>query len=361
MHPTQILKILPRLPPAICGVGDHATGIGAQLSNFHGCDVSYLGVNAADPGGPVASNELPERSAEALLSALSDLELRHDAVIVLHFSGYSFGKKGVCAWLPKALKAFRKQRPTVRLSTMFHELWSPAKLVSRSGWIVPFQKQIIKQLVRLSDVVRTNRASYRSQIERLCPEVAGRVRVKNICSNFGEPAGLEVASKRAKQILIFQPPCLDSHGGSFYWKQWSMLQEQLGGIPTIVAGRTGRLPSDDRIQEIGFVSVEDGSRLMSESQYAFFEYFEGYIGKSSLFGSLAAHGMVPIMPRVNKSDDENLFYGKHYLVPGDHAIVEEFELNRVSRELSEWYRGHSIASTSLDYLDSFVQSNRNCA
>jgi hypothetical protein len=361
MYPTQILQILPRLPPAICGVGDHATGVGMELSRSHRCDVDYLGVNPADLSKPLNRHELPQRSAAAMLNALKSFQLADNAVVVLHFSGYSYGKRGLCSWLTTSLSRYREERPDIKLITMFHELWSPAPLFSKSGWVVPLQQHVIRRLVKLSDVVRTNREEYRDQIEKLCPQFRGRVRVKNICSNFGEPEAVRPFDERKRQILIFQPPSLATVGGNFFWDQWHEIQMQLGGVPTIIAGRAKEIPVDPLIQQIGFVSTEDGARLIDESQFAFFEYFQGYIGKSSLFGSLAAYGIVPIMPRLNASNDEGLLHGTHYLIPGDATLGDRIELELVSRRLCEWYAGHSISATATDYMQSVFQCVRKSA
>ena len=361
MHSTQFLQILPKLPPAICGVGDHASGVGLELSKSHGCSVKYLGVNPKTHGKPLASLELPMRSAEAMLNSLRAQQLNKSAVLVVHFSGYSYGKHGLCNWLPNALTRFREERPDIRLITMFHELWSPAPILSRHGWLVPLQKRIIKRLVTLSDIVRTNREQYRIQIESLYPPVRGAVRVKNICSNFGEPDSVLPFVDRRKQILIFQPPCLTTAAGRYFWDKWSSLENQLGEIPTLVAGRVREIPTDKSINRIGFVSATEGAQLISESQFAFFDYFPGYLGKSSLFGSLAAYGIVPIMPRLNYSNDEGLFHGTHYLIPEDQALSDTTKTELVSRRLLEWYSDHSIAATASDYMQSLNQTARKSA
>jgi hypothetical protein len=65
---------------------------------------------------------------------------------------------------------------------------------------------------------------------------------------------------------------------------------------------------------------------------------------------LAAHGIVPIMPRVNRSDDERLFHRTHYLIPGDPSLMDSSQMQHVSRSLYQWYSEHSIAETAADYM-----------
>lgn len=359
----QVIQLIPRLPPAICGVGDHAMAIGKEFSRSHQIDVTYVGINRSED--TVESPELrslPARSAAELVIALRHAELNENSRILLHFSGYSLGKRGICFWLIAALKEFLAERPDIQLTTMFHELWSPAPLLSRSGWIVPFQKSVVKKLVAISHVVRTNRVEYQRRLEELFPACKGQVGVNNICSNFGEPSNLAPIGRRKRQILIFQPPDLSTQAGTVFWNGWRQLREQLGDVPTIIAGRTRAVPDDDSIDARGFVTVEEGSRLMGDSQIAYFEYFDGYLGKSSLFGSLAAHGIVPVMPCVNRSEAEGILHDVHYLTPDDEKLKNTAALETVSGELQRWYATHSIEATARDYhqaMSSFI--GRRCA
>lgn len=358
----ELLTIVPRLPTKFCGVGDHALAVGESLSTNHDCRISYLGVNANSKESTGDGHwVLPERTTAALLEAFRSANLSHGSFMVLHFSGYSYGSRGVCFWLTRAIDQFMRERRDVRLITMFHELWAPAKLLSRSGWVVPIQKAIVRKLVQKSHAVRTNRVQYARQLELLCPKVAGDVRVRNICSNFGEPKTFPVFRERKKQILIFQPPDSTKPDGKAFWDGWEQLASQLGWPKTVVAGRTTSVPKHESIELRGFVSAEEGSRLMLESQFAYFDYYDGYLGKSSFFGSLAAHRIVPVMPGLNKSEDEGLFHQTHYLIPGDAELTDYSQLQAVSEQLHLWYADHSIDATAADYFQSMNRLLEKCA
>jgi hypothetical protein len=351
----EVLTIVPRLPTKFCGVGDHAIAVGKALSANYGCRISYLGANP-NSNEPVDDGHwiLPERTTSALLAALRSANLSQGSFVVLHFSGYSYGSRGICFWLTRAINQFLSERSDVRLITMFHELWAPAPLFSRSGWVVPIQKAIVSKLVKESHIVRTNRAEYARQLELLCPEVTGQVRVRNICSNFGEPKSVPAVNKRAKQILIFQPPDPSRPTGRAFWSGWERLASQLGWPKTIVAGRTSTVPEHESIELCGFVSADDGSQLMLESQFVYFDYYDGYLGKSSFFGSLAAHGIVPVMPSPNHSETDGLYHGRHYLIAGSEQVQNAVSLQAVADEILKWYSANSIAATANDYADGMV-------
>ena len=356
----HVLQIVPRLPTKFCGVGDHAMAVGKSLSVKHRCSVSYLGVNRNMNGAAEEHSQvLPRRTTSELLLALRRADLRHGSVIVLHFSGYSFGSRGICLWLTRAIDRFVCERTDIRLITMFHELWAPVPVFSRNGWVVPIQKLIVRQLVRKSHVVRTNRAEYARELELLCPEVTGQVRVRNICSNFGEPSAVPAISERKKQILIFQPPDASTPAGAAFWSGWQQLAAQLGWPKTVVAGRAGAVPDHDSIELRGFVSREDGSRLMLESQFVYLDYYDGCLGKSSFFGSLAAHGIVPVMPRQNHSEADGLFHGRHYLISGTEQVEDIASLQKIADEMANWYSANSISATAADYMQSILQFDQD--
>lgn len=349
----HVVKILPHLPPAACGVADHATAVGAELDGTGVINVRYVGVNSGDD---VSTNSdslvLKQKTSAELLDVLRLMNPPRSACIALHYSAYSLGKRGVCFWVPRALGQFKVERPDIQLMTMFHELWSPAPLLSKSGWVVPLQKLAIRSLAQISDIVRTNRVEYKRQLEKICPDLIGKVRVKNICSNFGEPNTIPPICERKRQIVIFQPPDLGTIAGREFWQSWQVFSEKFALRTTIVAGRVRKIPEHDSIECRGFVTTTEASHLLLESQFVFFKYYDGYLGKSSFFGSIAAHGTVPVMPSPNSSEDEGLVHRKHYLTPADIELFSEESLDQLSMELRKWYSEHSISATAIDYINS---------
>ncbi|WP_417735104.1 hypothetical protein [Rosistilla oblonga] len=355
-----VLQIVPRLPPAVCGVADHAIALGDSLVKSWGYDVRYVAINPIPQPLKIDSNhQLTCRSADALLTFLQEQNLPPSSTLIVHFSGYSYGKRGVCFWLTNALRRFLEQRPNINLITMFHELWSPAPLLSKSGVTIPFQKMIVSKLIQLSKAVHTNRQAYGNQIRNLCPSFNGPVTIQNIFSNFGEPIGLPEFSSRKPQILIFQPPDLNTKGGKLFWEGWKRLRQQLGYGKTIVAGRTQTIPADSEIQAVGYVSAELGATLMLDSQVAYLDYYDGYLGKSSIFSSFAAHGLAPVMQRVNHSQLDGILHRKHYLLPDDDELNDMASLRSIGHEIRSWYLTHSLAATTCTYANEIESFSEN--
>jgi len=262
-------------------------------------------------------------------------------------SCYSFARWGLCFWLVKAIREFRAANPAVRFVTMFHELWANGPLTTSAGWTMPFQRQIIKSVLNLSDAARTSRAKYRRHLQGLTTTVP--VSCGPIFSNFGEAEALPHFADRKSQILLFQPPPFDATSPSEYWAAWGHLREQLSGIPTVVAGRAKALPADASIQRLGFVSNELGAQLLAESKFGLLEYFPGYLAKSSIFASFAAYGVTCFMPTANLCEDDGIHRGTHYLLPSDLANDSEpIQSGSIGANLFRWYEGHSIRQTAKD-------------
>ncbi len=326
--------------------------LGKQLENVHDCSVSYLAINSSsDDLDQPEYTALAKRTSTELLSALRSAELPEGACILLQFSGYAYGNRGICFWLAKSLERFLTERPGVRLVTMFHELWTPAPILSRSSWVRPLQRSIVKRLVKISDAVLTNRVRYREQIQAAVPSVTAPIGVNNVFSNFGEPSDLRPIGDRRRQIVVMQPPDLATAAGESYWRSWQRLCDLVGQIPTIVVGRVRQLPESDLIEPRGFVSADEGSRLLAESQFAHFEYFDGYLGKSGIFAAFASHGIVPVMPRPNHSQAEGVVHQTHYLLADDDALLDTKSLEAISTNLQQWYRPHNIAATAGNYVN----------
>ena len=54
----RVLQILPRVPPAVCGIGDYAWGIARKLRNEHGIHSSFLAAGTTWTQ-PVGETEFP--------------------------------------------------------------------------------------------------------------------------------------------------------------------------------------------------------------------------------------------------------------------------------------------------------------
>ncbi|MBC7927996.1 MAG: hypothetical protein H7039_20310 [Bryobacteraceae bacterium] len=152
-----LIQCVPRLPPVIDGVGDHAFNLATTLRNQRGmettfvvCDPEWKGPGHIDRFSIV---KLPAPSADALDTLLQSLQ----GPVLLHYSGYGYDRRGMPFWLCKGLADH-----STRLLTFFHELWS-----SGFPWQTAFywhflQRRVVRRIHRISRVSVTTTVRMRN-------------------------------------------------------------------------------------------------------------------------------------------------------------------------------------------------------
>ena len=114
----RLLHILPRIPPAICGVGDQTTYLADALLQEHGIESHFLPAGH-ELGAPHELRPKLQAQFEAI-----------DAVTI-QYSCYGFQKRGIPFHLVNAIKHLRQSHPKLPVLTMFHELAASGPITSR--------------------------------------------------------------------------------------------------------------------------------------------------------------------------------------------------------------------------------------
>lgn len=165
-HPMQLLQVIPRLPPPICGVADYAISLARPLRDLHRCESRFISAsplrvqNAGHVGFPVEF--LPRHTPSALREAV----LRHPSTsgVLLQYSGYGFAPRGAPVWLVRALSQLKKSGRLPPLHVMFHELWFRGKITNSSFWNWPLQRWGVGKLCSLASTITTNREVFAHQL-----------------------------------------------------------------------------------------------------------------------------------------------------------------------------------------------------
>ncbi len=334
----RLLHLLPRVPPAICGVGDQTTYLAETLLAEHGIESEFL----------VAGHELG--SPQELWPKLEAQSNRADAVTI-QYSCYGFQKRGIPFHLIRAVKRLRQSQPNLPVLTMFHELAASGPITSSAFWLGRIQRSLVARLARLSTAVRTNRVAYQKELESLAPAHAGNIVSMPIFSNFGETANPLQIDQRNRTLLLFQPPAYDRLQPSAFWKSWEQLRNHLQPAETIIAGRAKALPEGPNIRPVGVVSAAEAAQLLAKSAWGLVDYYSGYIGKSSLFAGFAGHGIATFTPADICGADEGLFAGRHYTITDSTApLPNAAELQARATTLHQWYQPHSQKATAESYI-----------
>lgn len=351
----KILQIVPQLPPVICGVGDYALEL-ARAWRPHGVDTCFLG---CDPAWQGEGREFPcatvaRRSGAALCESLVMLHgsQKYDCV-VLHFSGYGYGRRGAPVWMVNGLKLWRQRMPTFPLLTMFHELYATGAPTSSAFWFGPVQKWVCAQLALLSTHLRTNRTASASWLCKVVPEKEGKVRVLPVFSNFGEMPAAAPPSTRPAHLVVF------GHQAN----EWPLLQNSLLFLlrslrPTrLTILRQGlNLPHEcshtmEVVQKEALPAPEV-SRILCSAAYGILAYHPEYLGKSGILAAYCAHGVAPLLVNVDGALPEGLEVNRHVLAASAIAgPLPGAALDRISQEGRNWYEPHNITATAQSYLE----------
>lgn len=115
------------------------------------------------------------------------------------------------------------------------------------------------------------------------------------------------------------------------------------------------------VRAMGRLLAADISRMLLDCRFGLMSYDTTRLGKSTVFASYAAHGVIPICLGSQVASADGLITGKHFLQP-PLATANPEQLANIQRRLSAWYRQHAserlIDTIATMCLPQFDQSAR---
>ncbi|MBW4649285.1 MAG: glycosyltransferase family 1 protein [Kastovskya adunca ATA6-11-RM4] len=345
-----IIQVVPKLPPAINGLGDYALSLARQLrqefaieTHFIVGDPSWEGAEEIE-GFPIST--VSERSSAALLSLLLPSS---SATLLLHYVGYGYAKRGCPVWLVDGLQRWRAGSTQRRLVTMFHELHAFGPPWTSSFWLSPLQKNLVARLVKLSDRALTNRQLYAKTLYHLSQDKQIEIPTLPVFSNIGEPKQVPPLAERQRRLVVFGHP----NSRLLVYQQCLLALEQTCkalnieeicdiGVPT-------RLNFSDingiPIVQKGVTDATEISELLLNSLVGFLNFPPpDYLAKSTIFAAYCAHKLIPVLVTQSAVPIDGLQAGKHYWVadaqneqlglPGGQAIADN---------AYNWYQAHNLS------------------
>ncbi len=331
-----LLQLVPRLPPAIDGLGDYAALLGAGLTEA-GVACHYL---VGDPGwrcgeGPLPTTVLPARTAQALVDALAD----HDQVLV-HFVNYAYEPTRGCPhWLIDGLTRWRVQGRGRRLLVMFHELYAMAWPWRKAFWYSASQRALSARLAHLADGCWTSNHRYGAWLTR----VLGRaVPCWPVLSNIGEPLAVPPSHVRAPALVVFgravnrQRAYTSMRDDLIAWCARLRINELHD-----VGAPLSSPPAWAGLRTIchGLLPAAELSRLLMTVRLGVIHNDGSPLAKSGVMAAYAAHGVVPLCEGGHLAADG--------LVPGysmlDATTTPTSSTCEVGVRAHDWYRGHGRA------------------
>lgn len=295
-----------------------------------------------------AQRSLAERIAEHQTDALQSCS------VVLHFSGYGFGQRGICFWLLGELRALRtRRRGGLRLIVVFHELFASGPPWRSAFWLSRVQALIAARLARMADVLWTNTEEH-AQWLRAVAGSAEPVHVRPVFSNIGEPERQTRVNGRRPVAVIFGSAStrqrvfdeLPSHEAKLRQLGIEELVEVGNGTTTPGKRTTIALRRAARLEPAELC------RLLQDSRFALLDYPSQLLGKSGVFAAYAAHGCVVLNTRKAGSDVDRLTAGSNYLslaAPVD-AAASTVAHEAIATRLVHWYADHALPGQAQELL-----------
>lgn len=348
----EIIQVVPKLPPAIDGLGDYALNLARQLRQEFNQETHFV---VGDPnwhrerdieGFPISV--LPKRSGAAVLSCLSQMDAS-PASVLLHYVGYGYAQRGCPVWLVDGLQRWRTTGVNRFLVTMFHELYAFGPPWTSSFWLSPLQKNLARHLARLSDRILTSRQNYAQSLHTLSRSKHSQISTLPVFSNIGEPDQVSSLAQRERCIVVFGSP---SNRRRVYRESWAELQLtcELLGIEEIwdIGSKTGLNLSTVNgvpIRELGERSAAEISGLLLKSLAAFFNYTPEFLAKSTIYAAYCAHGLLPVSHVGSSVSVDGIIEGKHFWTP--HHQTEGLKslesLQAIADQAHAWYQTHNLS------------------
>ncbi|MEH2160651.1 MAG: glycosyltransferase family 1 protein [Nostoc sp.] len=362
----RITVIVPRLLPAIDGVGDYALNLAKQMRQDFGLVSDFV---IGDPNWSGAAfvdgfviKQVTERSSAALLELLPNYQ-RSISNVLLHYVGYGYAKRGCPVWLVEGLESWRKTANFQNLVTMFHEIYAFNSIWTSQFWTSPLQRNLATRLVRLSDQCLTSRQGYAEIIMKLGQGKHPKVPTLPIFSNVGEPKNLTSLSERPRRLVIFGSSGVRSrvYQHSQLALQRTCLELEIETILDIGTPLNFKIKPINNIPVIclGVKSAEEVSTLLLNSVTGFLNYPTEFLAKSGVFAAYCAHRLLPIGTWYKGQNVDGLQAGEHYWLGDNYQHQMNLSAGQIVADNAYcWYQKHQLSVQAYTFAN-YLRSRKN--
>lgn len=327
--------------PQNCGIGDHTFFLASQFRERQGIE---SGVLVASPQWEAEKAPAVPRSQRWTGSPPSGTR-----VLMLQYSGYGFAKRGAPVGLALQIKRLRREQPSIRLVTMFHELFAYGPPTSSSFWLSPVQRWVALNLARQSHQVITNRAGSARWLENRIPAHRGRIHASPVFSNLGEAPDAPPPSQREAHLVFFgyQAELWDAGFAGL-----RRVIEVLKPARVTILGRSAAIPAEVfggiAVTRTGYLGAEEVSVILRTARWGLVAYHPEYLGKSGLLAAFMAHGVLPLLVDGHLPLSEGLERGVHLLAVNELGSTKP-DLDAISAAGQAWYSPHNRENTAAAF------------
>ncbi len=306
------------------------------------------------PPGPGGVYDFAVKLGERLQTPVVELARDTDTsswsgdMMLLHFSGYGFQKRGVPLWLNSELRSIRKRFRV--FGVIFHELYASGPPWGSAFWLSGIQRRIAHELLMQADFWFTNREGAAEWLSTNSPSVPHAT--MPVFSNVGEPASIDAQADNAgreRTMVVFGSNSMRAQ--VYAWNDGEIFKvAQRAGLrihdigPTIQEATLSQRLAREGVLVQGRLPAEQVSAALLRAEYGALVYPPDYAAKSGIFAAYAAHGVCPVMLWKNGKARDGFQPGVNYLDGFDALESGKSELNArlIGRAARQWYEPHSI-------------------
>lgn len=355
----QILQLIPRRPPPVCGVAEYALHLARTLRDRHRIQTHFI---SASPRNSPAIEDMEFQVDFLSRPSITPLQQRllatpKTAGLVLQYSGYGFAPRGAPLWLAIALRQLHRQNRLPPLHIMFHELYSRGSWRTSSFWNWPLQRWVVKELCAIATTVITNREASAVQLAKFRPPGKSGPKVLPVVSGFGEPSHLPSYEDRAPSMAYFAWQ-MSQEQAAFFAPRLKAAMEQTGAAKLVVfrSPLPKAMHPDVPVESHGVLPSAEVSMRLLNCRYAFSDYLPHCLGKSSLYAAYCAHGLATVLHEGHGQLPDGLSVGQHLLSVEDRSSSPS--AMSIAEHANVWYRQHDLVHTANFYSEA-IESSAN--
>ena len=343
----EITTIVTRLTPAIDGVGDYGLNLALELRDRHNLNTKFIVGDPMWEGEAITYGfqvqKIQERNSQILEQILESSE-----IILLHYVGYGYARRGCPTWLVEGLEAWSKKSSNPYLVTMFHELYATGAIWTSAFWTSPLQQNLFKRVARLSDRCLTSREDYAKKISQASNHT--QVDQLPVFSNVGELEHPLPLGQRQRRLVVFGGAGWRCHA---YRRSLVALEQICRDLEITEIIDIGSpigfdipLVNQIRVTVAGIRTTEEVSKFLAEAIAGFLDYPTDFLGKSTIFAAYCAHGVLPVSVFYpNQKILDGIEIGKNLLLADRQEVKLDLNLaEAIASNAHIWYKTHSLSA-----------------
>jgi hypothetical protein len=341
----RVIFILPRLPPAHCGLGDYSMILLRYMRMDPPARILVMhGVAETRSEHPELDVEQLPRTQAGLLAHLRELRAQR---VFVQYVAQGFQSRGCPLWFLGALRKWRMQTPDVRLVMMLQELWfDPA--FWRPDWILQkLHKRALCWLAQETDQVYVSAQGFKERLEDIVPpsrlavlmnpatvpltgSVAQSVREPGLVVLFGrQPSRLSALSAMGSWLGML-------HAAGVLKELWLVGSRESQALNKREDELAASLLPEGAAHVLGPQTPERLSQILLKSQMGVCAKATHGYTKSTIFMAYASHGVSIISPETINDPSPALCWVTHPAEVLD-GVVKMDQVRERGELLARWY------------------------